>query len=96
MAISSYLVDLKQSEENSMDRSNNLNYTNIDRLSKSPAHSRISMQKSRTNMTMNREEKSNYSKEELTLMIKTMSKAGKSYREGEREFSMLQQRKKNY
>lgn len=78
-----------------MDRSNNLNFTNIERLSKSPAHSMISMQKSRTNMIVNREEKSNYSKEELTLMIKTMSKAGKNYREGEREYSMLQRKKKN-
>jgi hypothetical protein len=52
VAISSYLVDLKQSEENSIDRSNNFNLTNIDRLSsKSPAHSQISMQKSRANAT---------------------------------------------
>jgi hypothetical protein len=52
MAISSYLVDLKQSEENSIDRSNQLNFTNIERLSKSPAHSQISnMQKSRANVS---------------------------------------------
>jgi hypothetical protein len=52
MAISSYLVDLKQSEENLLDRSNQLNFTNIERMSKSPAHSQISnMQKSRTNVS---------------------------------------------
>jgi len=54
MAISSYLVDLKQSEENLLDRSNQLNFTNIERMSKSPAHSQISnMQKSRTNVSSN-------------------------------------------
>ena len=51
MVISSYLVDLKQSEENLLDHSNQLNFTNIERMSKSPAHSHISnMQKSRTNV----------------------------------------------
>ena len=53
IAVSSYLVDLKNSEENSIDRSNNLNYTNIERLSnKSPLQSHAyNMQKSTANIS---------------------------------------------
>lgn len=53
MAISTYMGEIRPSEENSIDRSNHLNFTHIERLSKSPAHSQISnMQKSRANVTV--------------------------------------------
>lgn len=53
MAISTYMGEIRPNEENSIDRSNHLNFTRIERLSKSPAHSQISnMQKSRANVTV--------------------------------------------
>lgn len=53
MAISTYMGEIRPNEENSIDRSNQLNFTHIERFSKSPAHSQISnMQKSRANVTV--------------------------------------------
>lgn len=94
--MSSCLLDLKPSQENSSDRSNNLSYSHIERpSSRSPINSRISYApKCNEEYRFSKKDKendyTNYTKEEIKVAMKALTKAGKSLREGSSQVSMLQ------
>lgn len=97
--MSSCLLDLKPSQENSLDRSNNLSYSHIERpSSRSPINSRISYApKCNEEYRFSKKDKendytnyTNYTKEEIKVAMKALTKAGKSLREGSFQVSMLQ------
>ncbi len=94
--MSSCLLDLKPIHENSLDRSDNLSYSHIVRpSSRSPINSRISYapkcnEKYRFSKKDKENDYTNYTKEEIKVAMKALSKAGKSLREGFSQVSMLQ------
>ena len=71
-----------------------MSYANYDRtVTKSPINSRISYnQKEDLSQVRMMKDYSNYSKDELKVAMKAISKAGKSLRAGSMEVSMLQER----
>jgi len=94
--MSSCLLDLKPSQENSLDRSNNLSYSHIERpSSRSPINSRISYapkynEEYRFSKKDKENDYTNYTKEEIKVAMKALTKAGKSLREGSSQVSILQ------
>jgi len=94
--MSSCLLDLKPSQENSLDRSNNLSYSHIERpSSRSHLNSRIYYapkynEEYRFSKKDKENDYTNYTKEEIKVAMKALTKAGKSLREGSSQVSILQ------
>ena len=86
--VSSYLVDLRPSEENSFDRSNRASQA-IDRTANKSSISYCPRESSQIRANKNY---TDYSKEELKVAFKALNKANKNLREGSMEVSMLQER----